>query len=67
MLSTMFVLFPLERKAQTSPRITAKDVSEMLEKAGTRESIVKQGLNQQNQKCFSLKMKLTLIIKGEAE
>lgn len=63
----LYVKRALVRKAQSSPRITAKGVAEILEKAGTRKSAVKQGLNHQNQKCFSLKMKNTLTIKGEAE
>lgn len=54
---TMFVLSPvyecaLVRKAQTGPRITTKDLIEMLEEAGTGVSAVKQGLNHQNLKCF---------------
>lgn len=53
----MFVLSPvyecaLVRKAQTGPRITTKDLIEMLEEAGTGVSAVKQGLNHQNLKCF---------------
>lgn len=63
----LYIKCDLVRKAQMSPRTTAKDVADMLEKAGTRESLVKQGLNHQNQKCFALKMKNTLTIKGEAE